>query len=97
MPSGTDKGGNLRKLASYVKEYGEVEGPKMFYRLQREAALASAHARHKKAIKNAAAVELGAKGGAARAKNLSKQELSDIGRKGAAKRWANKPTKKGAK
>jgi hypothetical protein len=85
----------VRKLESFVKKYGPVEGPKMFSRLQREAALASAHARHKKAIKNAAAVELGAKGGAARAKNLSKEELSKIGKTGAAKRWGKK-SKKGA-
>ena len=84
----------MRKLASYVKKYGPVEGPKMFSRLQREAALASAHARHKKAIKNPAAVELGAKGGTQRGKNLSKQELSAIGKKGAAARW-NKKTKGG--
>lgn len=37
--------------------------------------------------KNAAAVELGSKGGKARAKNLSKEEISEIGKKGAAKRW----------
>jgi hypothetical protein len=88
----------MRKLDSYVKKYGKVDGPKMFARLQREAALASAHARHKKAIanKNPAAVELGAKGGTARAKNLSKEELSKIGRAGAAKRWSGK-TKKGGK
>jgi hypothetical protein len=80
----------MRKLASYIKKYGDVEGPKMFRRLQREAALASAHARHKKAIKNPAAVELGAKGGTARAKNLTKKQLSEIGKKAAAKRWAKK-------
>jgi len=65
--------------------------------LQREAALASAHARHKKAIKNKAAVELGKRGGTARAKKLSKEQLSKIGKAGAAKRWANKPGKKGGK
>jgi hypothetical protein len=81
----------MRKLASYVDKYGPIEGPKMFSRLQREAALASGHARHKKAIvKNAAAVELGAKGGKARAKNLSKKALSKIGQAGAAKRWNKK-------
>jgi len=80
----------MRRLASYVKKYGEVEGRKMFGRLQREAALASAHARQKKAIKNKAAVELGKKGGAARAKSLTKEELSTIGKAGAAKRWGSK-------
>ncbi len=40
----------MRKLESFVKTYGLEEGSKMFRRLQREAALASAHARHKKAI-----------------------------------------------
>jgi general stress protein YciG len=85
----------LRKLDSFVKKYGPVEGPKMFSRLQREAALASAHARQKKAIKNQAAVELGTKGGKARAKNLSKEQLSTIGKKGAAKRWAKKQAKGG--
>ncbi len=34
--------------------------------------------------------ELGRAGGTARAKNLSKEALSAIGRKGAAKRWAKK-------
>jgi hypothetical protein len=46
----------MRKLESYINKYGAKEGRKMFTRLQREAALASAHARHKKAIaKNFAA------------------------------------------
>jgi len=40
----------MRKLKSYEKKYGEDDGGKMFRRLQREAALASGHARHKKAI-----------------------------------------------
>jgi hypothetical protein len=40
----------MRKLVSYVDKYGPADGPKMFTRLQREAALAAAHARHKKAI-----------------------------------------------
>jgi len=40
----------MRKLESYIKKYGKKGGTKMFKRLQREAALASAHARHKKAI-----------------------------------------------
>ncbi len=40
----------MRTLESYIKKYGKVDGTKMFKRLQREAALASAHARHKKAI-----------------------------------------------
>jgi hypothetical protein len=37
----------MRKLESYIEKYGEKEGRKMFAHLQREAALASAHARHK--------------------------------------------------
>jgi hypothetical protein len=88
----------MRKLDSYIKKYKEKDGRAMYERLQKEAALASAHARHKKAIakKNAAAVELGAKGGKARAENLSKEELSRIGREGAAKRWGSK-AKKGTK
>jgi len=40
----------MRKLQSYINKYGPIHGPKMYRRLQREAALASAHARHKKAI-----------------------------------------------
>jgi hypothetical protein len=80
----------LRTLKSYQNKYGKEAGEKMFRRLQREAALASGHARQKKAIKNAAAVELGKKGGLARAQSLSKEELAAIGKKGAAKRWAKK-------
>lgn len=75
----------MRKLESYVKKYGEKRGRAMYRRLQREAALASAHARDKK--KNAAAVALGAQGGKARAASLSEKELSDIGKAGAASRW----------
>ena len=69
----------------------------MFRRLQREAALASGHARHEKSesIKSAAAVELGSKGGTARAKRLTKEQLSKIGKAGAAKRWGGKPKKGG--
>lgn len=40
----------MRTLESYIKKYGEVDGKKMFRRLQREAALASAHVRDKQAI-----------------------------------------------
>jgi hypothetical protein len=40
----------MRKLSSYVRKYGPIEGPRMYRRLQREAALASAHARHMKRI-----------------------------------------------
>jgi hypothetical protein len=39
--------------------------------------------------RNAAAVEMGAKGGAARAKKLTKEQRAEIARKGAAKRWGN--------
>lgn len=46
--------------------------------------------------KNAAAVALGRlgglKGGAARAKSLSKKRRSEIAKKAAAKRWAKKDT-----
>lgn len=38
--------------------------------------------------KNLAAVELGRKGGAARAAKLSKKQLSEIGRKAAKTRWS---------
>jgi hypothetical protein len=38
-------------------------------------------------IKNAAAAELGSKGGNARAATLSKKRRSEIARKAAAKRW----------
>jgi hypothetical protein len=44
----------------------------------------------KKKGKSAAAVELGRAGGTKRAKNLSKEELSAIGKAGAAKRWGSK-------
>jgi general stress protein YciG len=47
------------------------------------------------AKKELTAREMGRKGGTARGKNLSKEELSAIGKKGAAKRWATKPGKKG--
>ncbi len=40
--------------------------------------------------KSAAAVSLGRKGGQARAKNLSKEQLSAIGKKAAAGRWGKK-------
>jgi hypothetical protein len=45
--------------------------------------------------KELTAREMGRKGGTARAKNLTKQELSAIGKKGAAIRWAQKPGKRG--
>jgi len=41
----------MRKLASYVKEYGPKEGPKIFRTLQKEAAHASVHARRMKKIR----------------------------------------------
>jgi general stress protein YciG len=37
--------------------------------------------------KNPAAVELGRRGGLARAKKVSEKKLSEIGRKGATARW----------
>jgi hypothetical protein len=40
--------------------------------------------------KDPAAVSLGAKGGKARAKNLSKKQLSEIGKAAAASRWSKK-------
>jgi hypothetical protein len=78
----------MRKLQSYMDKYGKEEGEKMYRRLQRQAALSSGHARQKKKL--AAAVELGSKGGRARAANLSKEERSAIARKGAAARWTKK-------
>lgn len=41
--------------------------------------------------------EMAKLGGHARAKNLTKEQLSKIGRKGAQKRWASKSEKKGGK
>lgn len=38
----------MRKMELYVRKYGPDRGAKMYQRLQREAALASAHARDKK-------------------------------------------------
>lgn len=40
----------MRKHDFYERRYGKEEGAKMYRRLQREAALASGHARHKKAL-----------------------------------------------
>ena len=40
--------------------------------------------------KNKAAVELGQRGGKARAKKLSKKRRSEIARKAAAKRWSHR-------
>ena len=45
--------------------------------------------------KNAAAVQLGRRGGFARSKKLTKEELSAIGRVGAETRWGKKSAKKG--
>jgi hypothetical protein len=47
--------------------------------------------------KSAAAVELGRKGGHKRAKNLTKQQLSKIGKAAAAARWAKKANREGGK
>jgi hypothetical protein len=47
--------------------------------------------------KDAAAVALGRKGGTARGKKLTKEQLSKIGKVGAAKRWGTKPGQKGGK
>jgi hypothetical protein len=52
----------MRKLESYVKKYGPIEGTKMYRHLQRESALASAHERNKKAL----------------AKNRVKSEFSQV-------------------
>jgi len=38
----------MRKIASYTRKYGQVEGEALYRLLQREAALASAVARKKK-------------------------------------------------
>jgi hypothetical protein len=40
----------VRKLASYIKNYGPVEGPKLYRLLQREANLASQIAKRKKKL-----------------------------------------------
>lgn len=40
--------------------------------------------------KDEAAVALGRKGGKSRARNLTPEQLAEIGRKGAAKRWEKK-------
>jgi general stress protein YciG len=45
--------------------------------------------------KQLTASEMGRKGGTNRAKNLTKEELAEIGRKGAASRWAKKQPKGG--
>jgi hypothetical protein len=37
----------MRKRDSYIAKYGEKEGREMYDRLQKEAALAAAHARQK--------------------------------------------------
>ena len=54
-------------------------------------------AQPKPAKKNPHAVALGRKGGriggVARARNLTPEQLAEIGRKGAAKRWGKKPKK----
>ena len=39
--------------------------------------------------------EMGRRGGTARGKNLTPEQLSKIGKKGARTRWAKKPGKKG--
>jgi hypothetical protein len=44
----------MRKLSSYLAKYGPVDGPAIYTRLQREAALASAHARHMTRLRAAA-------------------------------------------
>ena len=41
--------------------------------------------------------EMGRRGGTARGKNLTPEQLSKIGKKGARTRWAKKPGKKGGK
>jgi len=41
----------MRKLESYVRKYGAEVGARMYRNLQREAALASAHARLMKRLR----------------------------------------------
>jgi hypothetical protein len=41
----------MRKLESYVKKYGPIIGEKIYRNLQREAALASLHARRMKRLR----------------------------------------------
>jgi hypothetical protein len=45
-------------------------------------------------VKNQAAVELGRKGGLARKRKLTPEELTAIGKRGAAIRWVKKKGKK---
>jgi hypothetical protein len=45
-------------------------------------------------MKNKAAVELGRRGGLARKRNLTPEQLSAIGKRAAAARWAKKKGKK---
>jgi len=40
----------MRRIVRYIAKYGPLEGPKLFARLQREAALASLIARQKKRL-----------------------------------------------
>jgi hypothetical protein len=47
--------------------------------------------------KELTAREMGSRGGTARAKNLTKKRLAEIGKLGAAKRWKTKGEKKGGK
>jgi hypothetical protein len=47
--------------------------------------------------KELTASEMGRKGGTARGRKLTKEQLAEIGRKGAATRWGKKPSKKGGK
>jgi hypothetical protein len=50
--------------------------------------------RLRKAMKNQAAVELGRRGGLARKRKLTSEELSAIGKRAAAARWGKKKGKK---
>ena len=76
------------KRASDTPRYRPTVGRKRRTQGQPGAATGSATTRPKQT--HAAAVALGALGGKARARNLSAQRLTAIGRQGAAARWAKK-------
>ena len=78
----------MSKRASDTPRYRPSVGRQRRTPRQPGAATGSATTRPKQT--HAAAVALGALGGKARARNLSAQRLTAIGRQGAAARWAQK-------
>lgn len=77
----------MRKRTSYTGKYGDELGGKLHSQLQRKSGISSGISRTKKQI---AAALLGAEGGKARGRKLSKAERSEIARKGAVARWSKK-------